>query len=144
MYNTPPTRERVAQMERQIQTQQTILVVDDDPAIRSWLRDMLEDELYSVAVATNGRDALNYVAANEPPCLILLDLMMPVMNGYEFLRERQLHRQLNKVPIVLFSAFAAPADPAATFGVVDYLPKPVNVHRLLAILERFCESAQSN
>ena len=103
---------------------------------------MLEDELYSVAVAANGRDALNYINANEPPCLILLDLMMPVMNGYEFLNERQRHHRIKQVPIVLFSAFAAPDDPVATFDVVAYLPKPVNAHRLLAILERFCEGGE--
>lgn len=129
-------------MERERTWQRPVLVVDDDPAIRGWLKEMLEEELYQVAVAGNGRDALNYVAQHTAPCLILLDLMMPIMNGYEFLAEQRTHPQLSEVPVVVLSAFAPPDDPATTLGILDYLPKPVNVHRLLTLLARYCESPQ--
>jgi chemosensory pili system protein ChpA (sensor histidine kinase/response regulator) len=68
----------------------SILVVDDQSASRDMFGELLEDEGYSVACAANGKDALEYLhQAEELPCLILLDLAMPLMTGYEFLSEQQ-------------------------------------------------------
>lgn len=128
-------------MERVQETQRPVLIVDDDPAIREWLKETLEDELYSVAIAANGRDALQYIAGHNRPCLILLDLMMPIMNGYEFLAEQRRQSALSDIPVVVFSAFTAPENAAETLGVTEYLPKPVNMHRLLSLLQRYCEGS---
>lgn len=127
-------------MERELERQRPVLIVDDDPAIRGWLKEMLEDELYQVVVALNGRDALNKLTDSTPPCLILLDLMMPIMNGYEFLTAQRQHPLLNDVPVIVLSAFEPPPDPVTALGIMDYLPKPVNIHRLLSLLQRHCEN----
>ena len=67
-----------------------ILVVDDDPDIRDSLREVLEDEGYEVACVGNGREALDHLkTANPRPCVILLDLMMPVMDGWQFRKEQK-------------------------------------------------------
>src|SRR3954452_20931108 len=82
-----------------------LLVVDDDPGIRESLADLLNEEGYTVITAVNGQDALTRLRAiAEPPCVILLDLMMPVMSGPEFYDELRLDPQLAGIPIVVISA----------------------------------------
>src|SRR5579862_4602951 len=65
-----------------------ILIVDDDPDIRDSLKEVLEDEGYEVNGVANGREALDYLRKSPRPCVILLDLMMPVMDGWQFRREQ--------------------------------------------------------
>ena len=82
-----------------------ILVVDDDPDIRDSLREVLEDEGYEVACVGNGREALDHLKTTNPrPCVILLDLMMPVMDGQEMLRRLKEDPELSKTPVVVMSA----------------------------------------
>ena len=78
----------------------TILVVDDKASVRTLVRDYLTEEGFRVVVAENGRDAL-YVARHEKPDLILLDIMMPEMGGYEFLRA---YRKERNTPVILLTA----------------------------------------
>jgi CheY-like chemotaxis protein len=113
----------------------TILVVDDDDAILGSLGGLLESEGYGVETAHNGREALDKLAQMEPPQLILLDLKMPVMDGWQFLSERSREDASGKVPIVLLSGL--PFIPNAP-GVSDFLSKPINPSRLLACVRRFC------
>ena len=77
-----------------------ILVVDDDPDIRDSLREVLEDEGYDVSCVGNGREALDHLKAASPrPCVILLDLMMPVMDGWQFRKEqKQLEPEIAEHP----------------------------------------------
>jgi CheY-like chemotaxis protein len=83
----------------------SILVVDDEAEIRQLISAVLTEEGYTVAQATNGREALAYLrAAPTLPCVILLDLMMPIMNGWEFLRARQNYPLLATIPTVAISA----------------------------------------
>ena len=105
----------------------TILVVDDDDAILKSLGGLLESEGYGVETAHNGREALDKLAQMEPPQLILLDLKMPVMDGWQFLSERSRDAASGKVPIVLLSGL--PFIPNAP-GVSDFLSKPINPSRL--------------
>jgi CheY-like chemotaxis protein len=112
-----------------------ILVVDDDEAILDSLRDLLESEGYGVDVAHDGREALDKLAQMEPPQLILLDLKMPVMDGWQFLSERSADAALPRVPVVLLSGL--PFIPNA-LGVSDFLSKPINPSRLLDCVRRFC------
>jgi len=112
-----------------------ILVVDDDDAILGSLGGLLESEGYGVETAHNGREALDKLAQMEPPQLILLDLKMPVMDGWQFLSERSRDAASGKVPIVLLSGL--PFIPNAP-GVSDFLSKPINPSRLLACVRRFC------
>jgi CheY-like chemotaxis protein len=112
-----------------------ILVVDDDDEILSSLRGLLESEGYAVETARDGREALDKLARMEPPQLVLLDLKMPVMDGWQFLSERSRDAASIKVPIVLLSGL--PFIPNAP-GVSDFLSKPINPSRLLACVRRFC------
>lgn len=112
-----------------------ILVVDDDEAILTSLRDLLESEGYGVDVAHDGREALDKLARMDPPQLILLDLKMPVMDGWQFLSEHSGAAAEPRVPIVLLSGL--PFIPNAP-GVSDFLSKPINPSRLLACVLRFC------
>jgi CheY-like chemotaxis protein len=112
-----------------------ILVVDDDDAILGSLRELLESEGYGVETAHDGREALDKLAQMEPPQLILLDLKMPVMDGWQFLSERSSDTASVKVPVVLLSGL--PFIPNAP-GVSDFLSKPINPSRLLDCVRRLC------
>lgn len=102
----------------------TILVVDDDEAIRESLSDCLRDEGFEVVCARNGAEALASLEAMESPIVILLDLMMPVMSGWEFLEVVQASDRLSAIPIIVVSAMCAP-------GARACIEKPVDLDRLL-------------
>jgi CheY-like chemotaxis protein len=91
-----------------------ILVVDDDPDARDSLAELLELEGYAVRTAATGREALESCTTDGVPDLILLDLEMPVMDGWQFSREARRSRHLAKVPMVVTSAMADYAPPEAT------------------------------
>jgi CheY-like chemotaxis protein len=119
-----------------------ILIVDDDADIRFVISELLRDEGYTVAQAANGREALIYLQTATPlPCVILLDLMMPIMNGWEFLRVRQGNRVLQALPVVLISAYRELAEAAVGLGVQAALVKPIDLDRLLASVQQYCPSA---
>jgi CheY-like chemotaxis protein len=105
-----------------------VLVVDDDDAIREVIAEVLRDEGYDVASAGNGLQALDALRQN-PPDLVLLDLMMPVMSGWEFLEEIQASTKWSRIPIVVVSAMNAP-------GVSEHLAKPIDLEHLLATVGR--------
>jgi CheY-like chemotaxis protein len=116
-----------------------ILVVDDEPEIRHLISQLLIDEGYTVAQATNGREALDYLqAADSLPCLILLDMMMPILNGWDFPHARQCDSVVQAIPVVLVSAYPALAVAAAPLGVQGALDKPIKLDRLLAGVQRYC------
>ena len=113
-----------------------VLIVDDDEATLASLGELLELEGYSVDKAHNGREALDALAAAaEKPGLILLDLKMPVMDGWQFLTERAKDAAARETPVVLLSGL--PYIPNAP-GVADFLTKPINTNRLLECVRRFC------
>jgi CheY-like chemotaxis protein len=116
-----------------------ILVVDDDASIRESLADLLDDEGYRVKTATNGAEALTLLRlpGGFRPCLILLDLMMPVMNGHEFYVEQQSDPALADIPIVVISADGNLARKASAFGG-EYLSKPVRLETVLDLVDRLC------
>ena len=118
--------------------QRILLVVDDDAAIRETLAELLRDEGYFVVTAANGQEALDKLhESGAPPCLIILDLMMPVMSGDEFYREKQRDPQLATIPVVVISADGNLSRKAATFGG-EYLAKPVKLDVVLDTVERHC------
>ncbi len=109
---------------------QTILVVDDETKLRQMIRVYLEQEGYRVVEAANGREAL-YVARYEKPDLIILDLMMPEMGGYEFMRE---HSKESATPVIMLTAKVEDTDKilGLELGADDYMTKPFNVRELTA------------
>ncbi len=112
-----------------------ILVVDDDEDIREALKDLLASDGYQVDVAENGRDALAFMRRRGRPDLVLLDLMMPVMNGWEFLREKSRDDELNGVPVLVVTANPVPLEDD---GVAAVMQKPLRFDRLRIAIEKLC------
>jgi len=113
-----------------------ILVVDDEPDARETLRELLEYEGYTVAVAADGREAVACLAADDVagrPCIILLDLFMPVMNGWEFVAKLRADGNVAKVKVVITTS--APNQAPAGFSV---LAKPLDPDKLLATIKKHC------
>ncbi len=108
----------------------TILVVDDKASVRTLVRDYLAQEGFGVVTAENGREAL-YAARHEKPDLILLDIMMPEMGGYEFLRA---YRKERNTPVILLTARIEESDKVLglELGADDYVTKPFGMRELVA------------
>jgi CheY-like chemotaxis protein len=116
-------------------SRERILVVDDDRLIRESLVELLEDCGCTAVGASNGRDAMD-VLADDGACLILLDMMMPIMDGRAF-REEQIKRaELANIPVVLISAFENLQNSAKTMQVDGYLRKPLSVSDVLELVEK--------
>ncbi len=119
-------------------TARLLLIIDDDPAIRETLADLLHDEGYVVMTAVNGRDALTRLrASGARPCLILLDLMMPIMSGTEFYDELRHDPELADIPVVVISADGNARRKVAAMGS-QFLPKPVKFDTVLDAVETHC------
>jgi CheY-like chemotaxis protein len=117
----------------------TVLIVEDDSDTRSALAEVLEDGNYRLIIAENGKVALQELrAATSPPCLILLDVMMPVMDGKEFRLEQEKDPVLRTIPVVVLSAHADAVASATQMGAAGFLKKPVDLADLLRTVEQFC------
>ena len=116
---------------------QSIVVVDDDIPALDALTELLQTNGYQVRQAQNGRQALDAAKCPPPPALILLDLSMPVMDGWEFLRQQHLELSIAHIPVVVVSA-AASAVPA---GAKALISKPINVNRLMLLVQKYCSAA---
>jgi len=115
-----------------------LLVIEDDPAVLDALREVLEDEGHEVLVAANGREALTRLRSENRPNLILLDLMMPVMSGWEF-REAQLQDEtLAAIPTVILTADGRAAQKALELQSAGFLQKPIQPDRLLQKVDEIC------
>ena len=113
-----------------------ILLVDDDPALRDTLAELLAHRGYEVACAGDGREALAELDAHPAPCLILLDLSMPVMDGRTFLEVKRRDPRLAPIPtIVLSASLGRGVDDLAAAAA---LAKPFDLDRLIATIRRVC------
>jgi two-component system, chemotaxis family, chemotaxis protein CheY len=115
----------------------TILLVEDDAGIRETLKDVLEDQGYQVVTAHNGQAGLERLREIGKPSLILLDLMMPVMNGEEFLSAVRQNQDLASIPVVAVSAWPKEAM-RLRGGTRAFIEKPISLKRLLTIVEGLC------
>ncbi len=114
-----------------------ILIVDDDFSIREMLVQMLEDEGYQVSSAENGKVALDYLrAATRLPCLILLDLKMPIMDGAEFRSRQMQDTRLSGIPVLLLTADQNIHMDRANALVANVLAKPIKLNVLLEVIKR--------
>ncbi len=117
----------------------TILVVEDDEEILSTLRELLEGEGYPVVPAKNGREAIEILEKMLHPCLILLDLFMPIMDGWQFLDQlnRDESKLLTHIPVVITSAAGDRARETA-IRVSGYIKKPIDLELLLITVQKYC------
>jgi len=115
----------------------SILIVEDEPDIRAVIAEILADEGYQVASVTNGMEALSYLRQHPPPRLILLDLGMPVMTGWEFRAHQQRDAALAGIPVIVMSALPDLNRRVAALKVTDCLDKPIEIHTLLAMVARY-------
>lgn len=123
------------------QVNRTVLVVEDDESVRDALCQLMRDEGFEPTCARNGQEALDALVGGSTPCLILLDLMMPVMNGWQLLDWFKDHPEHETAPVVVMSA--------ATYNeverlrrtdrhVTDVVRKPIDVDRLLQAVHAAC------
>jgi CheY-like chemotaxis protein len=124
---------RASREGQPIMREAKILVVEDDDDIRDSLKELLEEEGYQVDTAANGEQALNRLRG-EAPQLILLDLMMPVMDGWEFQRQLRDSPSLSGVPIIVISASKFSREP---LNAAAFIPKPLDAGVLLETIESF-------
>jgi CheY-like chemotaxis protein len=115
-----------------------ILIVDDDSDIREAFSQILEFEGYMVATASNGKEALEKLKQFKPS-LILLDLMMPVMNGKQFRDKQKSDLEISQIPVVVLTADNQNQDRQTISDVNGYLKKPVRLDTLLDTVKHFCK-----
>lgn len=116
----------------------TILVVDDDGDIRDALCLVLEHNGYRALSASNGQEALGRLRSDGAVDLILLDMMMPVMDGWGFRRSQPEGPAFVTIPVVVLTGDGRASSKAAAIGAVGYLKKPLDLGDLLAVVARHC------
>src|SRR5262245_33619176 len=113
-----------------------VLIVEDDADLREMMAQLLTVEGYTVEAAANGHDALEFLRTGLLTALILLDLMMPVMDGWEFWRVKREDPAIAAVPVVVLSA--VDHTRAAEFGSAAILKKPLDFDLLLTLVRKYC------
>ena len=111
-----------------------VLLVEDDPDIRETVRDLLVDEGFTVQTAINGKHGIEVLEKIGQPCLILLDMMMPVLDGAGFLAALR-GRPFGNIPVVVVSAVASRSEP----GTVGFIRKPLDLDVLLEVVHQYCK-----
>ena len=112
----------------------TVLLVEDEEDLRDMMRDALELNGYSVVTASNGQEALNKLTGINELCLVILDLLMPVMNGWDCFNKIRERSEFASVPVVVHTSAAARAPAGAT----RVLQKPLKFDRLLSVVKEYC------
>jgi two-component system, chemotaxis family, chemotaxis protein CheY len=114
-----------------------IMVIDDDAAVRSALSDLLEEEGYRVVAIADGREGLRHLSRQEQP--ILLDLMMPAADGWQFRAEQLMNPALASIPVIVVTAL--PASNATRPLGLEVVGKPFDTRRLLSLVRRYCPNS---
>jgi CheY-like chemotaxis protein len=112
----------------------TVLVVEDEEELREMMRDALELNGYAVVTANDGNDALSKMAGIDHLCLVILDLLMPEMNGWDFFERLRQSGTLASVPVVVHTS----APDRAPAGATRVLRKPLMFERLLSVVREYC------
>jgi CheY-like chemotaxis protein len=113
----------------------TILVVEDDPTTRAWIGTVLGEHGYAVPLAANGQEALDDLREHSAPDLILLDMLTPIMDGWQFLKHRD--AQWSSIPVLIATALSVAGDLwAVSLGAIGVLRKPIDRQVLLEEVEK--------
>jgi len=116
-----------------------VLIVEDDEDLREMMAQLLTLEGFQTATVANGREALEYLHRAGKPDVILLDLMMPVMDGWEFRRQQQADPAIAPVPVIVLSALDQ--NRAAILDATAFLKKPLDFDRLLTLVRAHCRTS---
>ena len=119
-------------------TRARVLIVEDDEDIRVDLAHMLANRGYATSTARNGVEALDELRGSSPPSLIILDLMMPTMDGWQLRDALRADPALTAIPVVLVSGAGDLAAAAEAVGAVAYLAKPFRIASLVDLVRRYC------
>jgi CheY-like chemotaxis protein len=130
-----------AEADRRAAHRHRLLLVEDDYDVRTAMQAVLELEGFRLLTAEDGSQALDRLHQEPPPCLILLDLTMPVSDGRDFRRRQLQEPDLAAIPTVLFSAHEGIAQRARELGIAEYLSKPADVDALADVIARRCRCA---
>jgi CheY-like chemotaxis protein len=115
-----------------------ILVVEDETDIRSEIAELLRDAGFDVTEAADGKEALEKLRAGDPPCLILLDLMLPGVDGWTFRAEQLKDPSLAAIPVVVLSGVRDVAAETRDLKVSAFLKKPFEAEQLLTVVQSYC------
>jgi CheY-like chemotaxis protein len=115
-----------------------ILLVEDDDDIRESLTDLLRARGYAVTAVGNGRDALDRLMTGPAPCMIILDLMLPIMDGWEFRAQQMANPSWAAIPVVVMSGVSDGHLHALNLKAADFLGKPIDLERLYKTVELHC------
>jgi CheY-like chemotaxis protein len=118
---------------KEVDASRFVLIVDDDPDLLDATSFVIENEGMAVVTARNGEEALALLSAGRLPAVVLLDLMMPVMNGWEFLAAVANEPLFKAIPIVALTA----AEHAEVPGAIEVLSKPMDLKELIRVVERY-------
>jgi CheY-like chemotaxis protein len=118
-----------------------VLIVEDDSPLREALSQVLSDEGYELLTARDGLEAVNCLKKGNRPDVILLDLSMPVVNGWEFRMFQKRDPELARIPVVIITAGGYTREEVAWLEPSAMIPKPVDLSVLLAVVRRFCAGA---
>jgi CheY-like chemotaxis protein len=134
----PSVRERtkLSVSEEEAAKRCLVAIIEDDREFRDMLRELLEEEQYRVVALSNGAEALETLRGDTLPNVILLDVSMPVMDGFDFLRFRNDDPELAAVPVVLVTNAKPHERP--TIGVNDVVRKPIDIDEILFAIKRYC------
>lgn len=118
-----------------------VMIVEDDLDVRESIAEVLEDHAYVPLTAANGREAIDQLRGrNDRPCVILLDIMMPEMDGRQFRAVQRQDPELMKIPVVVLTAHANIHETTQELGAEACLKKPVQLQALLDLVDRFCRN----
>jgi len=121
---------------------QELLIVEDDPALRETLAQVLTDEGYELLSARDGLEAVNFLKKGHRPDVILLDLSMPVVNGWEFRMFQKRDRDLADIPVILITAGGYTQEEVAWLEPSAMLHKPLDLPELLSVIRRYCAASE--
>jgi CheY-like chemotaxis protein len=121
-----------------VETEHQVLVVEDDHDLRELLATILSNRGYPVIEASHGLEALGKLRTAPEVCLIVLDLFMPAMNGWEFRAAQMQDPTIADIPVVVVSADSDAVRRVRSLGVADAMTKPIDFRRLLDLVGRYC------
>jgi CheY-like chemotaxis protein len=119
-----------------------ILLIEDDDSLGAILTAVLQDQGYNVVRASNGKEALDHLYTERPPHLILLNLVMPVMNGWKFREQLNKVPELAEIPVIVLSGVRKLDKKAASLGVTDCFTKPYDLKAVIDTIQQYCQQSR--